>query len=83
LAINAIHTSPIPEMPYRLIYGERVLRTVANATSRDGMEFLALAAAIPIQAETTLYPLAAANQALLDVKTSRLNGQAVLQVSVN
>jgi propanol-preferring alcohol dehydrogenase len=81
LAINAIHMSPIPEMPYELLYGERTLRSVANATFRDGVEFLALAAEIPIQATVSRYPLEAANQALLDLKHSRINGEAVLEIS--
>lgn len=80
LAINAIHMSPIPEMPYRLIYGERTLRSVANATYRDGVEFLNLAAKIPVRATVNLYPLEAANQALLDLKESHINGEAVLVV---
>jgi propanol-preferring alcohol dehydrogenase len=82
LAINAIHTSPIPEMPYSLIYGERTLRSVANATYRDGVEFLELAAIIPVTATVTLYNLADANQALLDMKHSRINGEAVLKVAM-
>lgn len=82
LAINAIHTSPIPEMPYSLIYGERTLRSVANATYRDGVEFLELAAKIPISATVSLYNLADANQALLDMKHSRINGEAVLKVAM-
>lgn len=81
LAINAVHLSPIPEMPYELIYGERTLRSVANATYQDGVEFLELAAQIPIRPTTTLYPLEAANQALLDLKESKLNGEAVLAIS--
>jgi propanol-preferring alcohol dehydrogenase len=80
LAINAIHMSDIPGFAYELIYGERTLRSVANATYQDGVDFLRLAAEIPIQPETTLYPLAEANQALLDVKKSRLNGEAVLEI---
>jgi propanol-preferring alcohol dehydrogenase len=82
LAVNAIHTSPIPEMPYTLIYGERTLRSVANATYRDGVEFLELAAKIPISTTITLYNLADANQALLDMKHSRINGEAVLKVAM-
>jgi propanol-preferring alcohol dehydrogenase len=81
LAINAIHMSPIPKMPYDLIYGERTLRSVANATYQDGIEFLQLAADIPIRATTQMYELAQANQALLDVKYSRLNGEAVLEIA--
>jgi propanol-preferring alcohol dehydrogenase len=81
LAVNAIHMSPIPEMPYGLIYGERTLRSVANATHQDGLEFLQLAAEIPIQATIQLYELSQANQALLDVKHSHLNGEAVLKIA--
>lgn len=80
LAINAIHMSPLPEMPYRLIYGERTLRSVSNATYRDGEEFLKLAAEIPVRATTSLYPLDQANLALSDLKHSRINGEAVLVV---
>ena len=80
LAINAIHMSDIPGFAYGLIYGERTLRSVANATYQDGVDFLRLAAEIPIRPETTLYPLAEANQALQDVKDSRLNGEAVLEI---
>jgi alcohol dehydrogenase, propanol-preferring len=78
LAINAIHMSPIPEMAYSLIYGERTLRSVANATYQDGVEFLELAAQIPIKATVSLYPLEEAGQALLDLKNSAINGEAVL-----
>jgi propanol-preferring alcohol dehydrogenase len=80
LAINAIHMSPIPEMPYERIYGERTLRSVANATFRDGVEFLELAAQIPVRATVTRYGLEEAGRALLDVKHSRLNGEAVLMI---
>ncbi len=80
LAINAIHMSPIPEMPYQLIYEERTLRSVANATYHDGVEFLQLAAEIPVRASVRLYPLEQANQAILDLKHSRINGEAVLQL---
>ncbi|MEN8172137.1 MAG: zinc-binding dehydrogenase, partial [Chloroflexota bacterium] len=78
LAINAIHMSPIPQMPYGLIYGERTLRSVANATYQDGIEFLALAAEIPVHSTIEVYPLEDANQALEDIKHSRINGEAVL-----
>jgi propanol-preferring alcohol dehydrogenase len=78
LAINAIHLSPIPELPYRLIYGERTLRSVTNATYQDGSAFLKLAAEIPIQVTTQTYPLAAANRALFDLKTSKIDGAGVL-----
>lgn len=78
LAINAIHLSPIPEMEYRLIYGERTLRSVANATYSDGVEFLKIAVDIPIRTETQIYSLSDANQALLDLKNSLINGAGVL-----
>ncbi len=80
LAINAIHMSPIPELPYRLIYGERTLRSVANATYQDGLEFLELAAEIPLHATVSTYPLEEAALALDDLKHSRINGEAVLVV---
>jgi propanol-preferring alcohol dehydrogenase len=78
LAINAIHLSPIPEIPYRLIYGERTLRSVANATHRDGVEFLQLAAEISIKTVIKRYPLEDANRALQDLKRSRIDGAGVL-----
>ena len=81
LAINAIHMTPIPEMPYNLIYGERTMRSVANATYRDGVEFLDLAVKIPIRSTIQIYDLKEANQALLDIKNSTINGEAVLKIS--
>ena len=81
LAINAIHMTPIPELPYSLIYGERTLRSVANATRQDGVEFLELAAHIPLHADVSLYTLQDANHALRDLKDSRINGEAVLQIA--
>ena len=80
LAINAIYMSPIPEMYYDLIYEERTLRSVANATYQDGVEFLQLAAEIPVKATVQSYDLEQANQALEDIKHSRLNGEAILRI---
>lgn len=80
VAINAIHLSPIPEIPYPLIYGERTLRSVANATAKDGRDFLALAAQIPLQVTVQPYDWIDVNRALLDLKLSRFNGEAVLQL---
>ena len=80
LAVNAIHMSTIPKMSYQLIYQERTLRSVANATYKDGVEFIRLAAEIPILATTEVYPLEKANQALLAVKNSAINGEAVLKI---
>jgi propanol-preferring alcohol dehydrogenase len=78
LAINAIHMTDIPPMPYPTIYGERTLRTVANATRRDGREFLTLAGQIGLRATVTRYALDDANRALLDLKQGRVEGAAVL-----
>jgi propanol-preferring alcohol dehydrogenase len=81
LAINAIHMSPIPELPYQLIYGERTVRSVANATRRDAHELLQLAKEIPIHSDVELYPLAEANKVLKRLKRSEIQGAAVLQVA--
>lgn len=81
LAINAVHLSPIPVLPYPLIYGERTLRSVANVTRRDAFEFMALAQEIGIRPTVQEYELQDANRALLDLKHSRFNGEAVLSVS--
>jgi propanol-preferring alcohol dehydrogenase len=78
LAVNAIHMSDIPAMSFPLIYGERTLRTVANATFQDGVDFLALARGNPLRVDTRAYDLREANEALCDVKASRLDGAAVL-----
>ena len=80
LAINAIHMSPIPEMEYGLIYGERTVRSVANATRRDAEELLQLAAEIPIRTEVEIAHLAEANEVLQRVKRSEIRGAAVLSV---
>jgi propanol-preferring alcohol dehydrogenase len=81
LAINAIHMSPIPEMPYTLIYGERTVRSVANATRQDGIELLQLAAEIPIHTDVELYPLEDANAVLQRLKQAEVQGAAVLQIA--
>ena len=81
LAVNAIHMSPIPEMPYDLIYCERTLRSVANSTRQDAEELLNIAAEIPIQTEVRLYPLENANQALQALKASQIDGAAALTIS--
>ncbi len=80
VAINAIHMSDLPSFPYATIYGERTLRSVANATYQDGVDFLALAAEAQIQATVKPYALEEANQALADLKHSRFNGEAVLRL---
>lgn len=73
-----IHMSDIPTFPYRLLWEERVLRSVANLTRRDGREFLALAASMPLRTHVRPYPLADANRALADLRAGRVSGAAVL-----
>ncbi|TLN10167.1 alcohol dehydrogenase, partial [bacterium] len=81
VAINAVHLSPIPELPYDLLYGERTLRSVANVTRQDAAEFLGLAQQIGIRSTVQVFDLLDANQALIDLKHSRFNGEAVLRIS--
>ena len=73
-----IHMSPIPTFPYDILWGERVVRSVANLTRADGDEFLALAPKVPVKTRTFRYPLERANQALDDLRAGRLEGAAVL-----
>lgn len=73
-----IHMSDIPAFPYALLWGERELVSVANLTRRDGRDFLAVAAHLPIVTTTTRYRLIQANDALGDLRAGRLVGAAVL-----
>jgi alcohol dehydrogenase, propanol-preferring len=73
-----IHMSPIPSFSYDILWGERVVRSVANLTRRDGDEFLALAPKIPVRTRPQPYALEQANEALDDLRTGRLQGAAVL-----
>jgi alcohol dehydrogenase, propanol-preferring len=73
-----IHMSPIPTFPYDILWGERVIRSVANLTRADGDEFLALAPKVPVKTRTSPYQLDQANQALDDLRSGRLQGAAVL-----
>ena len=73
-----IHMSDIPTFPYADLWGERVLRSVANLTRADADDFLALAPLVPVQTSTTVYPLEKANQALDDLRRGRIEGAAVL-----
>ena len=83
LAINAVHLSPIPEMPYALLYGERTVRSVANATRRDAQELMQWAAEIPIHTDVELYPLSGANAVLQRLKRAEIRGSAVLQIAAS
>jgi propanol-preferring alcohol dehydrogenase len=78
---GGIHMSDIPSFPYSILWGERVLRSVANLTRADGVEFLALAPTIPIETHVTVYPLEKANEALDDLREGRLRGSAVLAMA--
>jgi len=81
VAINAIHMSPIQEMKYSLIYGERTLRSVANMARQDAEELLQLATQIPIHTDVEVYPLAEANRVLQRLKDRQVRGAAVLEIS--
>ncbi len=79
VVVNAIHLDEMPAFDYDLLWLERGIRSVANVTRRDTREFLELAARIPIRTRVTTYPLADANQALVDLASGRIGaGAAVL-----
>ena len=80
LTLAGITMSAIPQLDYSLLYQERTIRSVANSTRRDAREFLELAAEVPLATEVQVYPLEHANQALLDLKMSRLHAAAALQI---
>jgi propanol-preferring alcohol dehydrogenase len=75
-----IHMSDIPSFPYELLWGERVLRSVANLTRRDGEEFLSLAPQVPVRTEVQVFPLEQANEALDHLRRGETRGAVVLQV---
>lgn len=78
-----IYMSDIPSFPYSILWGERVIRSVANLTRRDGEEFLSLAPKIPICTEVHPYPLEKANEAINDLRKGRFTGAAVLVADPN
>ena len=75
---GGIHMSDIPSFPYAILWGERVVRSVANLTRADAVEFLALAPKVPVRTEIVTFPLAEANEALGRLRSGRLRGAAVL-----
>ena len=77
---GGIHMSDIPSFPYEILWGERVVRSVANLTRRDGEEFLALAPQVPVGTEVELFPLEEANEALERLRRGEIRGAAVLVV---
>jgi alcohol dehydrogenase, propanol-preferring len=74
-----IHMSDIPSFPYELLWGERVLRSVANLTRQDGEEFLALAPTVPVRTEVETLPVAEANDALERLRRGDVRGALVLK----
>lgn len=75
-----IHMSDIPAFPYELLWGERVIRSVANLTRRDGEELLRLAPRVGVHTQVEAFPLASANEALAHLRTGTIRGAAVLSV---
>jgi alcohol dehydrogenase, propanol-preferring len=75
---GGIHMSDVPSFPYALLWGERIVRSVANLTRRDAEEFFRLAPRVPVRTEIQLYPLRQANRALDDLRNGRTRGAAVL-----
>ena len=73
-----IHMSDIPAFEYRLLWGERCVRSVANLTRRDAEDFLAIAETTRLEVHAMPYPLTAANDALADLRSGRITGAAVL-----
>src|SRR5438128_3400430 len=76
-----IHMSEIPSFPYELLWGERVVRSVANLTRRDGEEFLALAPRVPVRTEVETFALEEANEALERLRRGEIRGAAVLHLA--
>jgi propanol-preferring alcohol dehydrogenase len=76
---GGIHMSDIPSFPYHILWGERVVRSVANLTRQDALDFLALAPGIPIQTRVEEFPLQQANEALQALRSGALTGAAVLR----
>jgi alcohol dehydrogenase, propanol-preferring len=75
-----IHMSDVPSFPYEILWGERVVRSVANLTRKDGEEFLALAPKVPVRTEVATFPLEEANEALKALRSGKIRGAAVLVV---
>jgi alcohol dehydrogenase, propanol-preferring len=82
LVLGGIHMSPIPSFSYDLLYQERMIRSVANNTRKDGEDFLRVAAEIPIRTRVQIFPLSEANHALNALKNDAIPGAAVLRVAI-
>ena len=75
-----IHMSEVPAFPYAILWGERVLRSVANLTRQDGVEFMDLAPRVPVRTSVTAFPLAEANEAIARLRRGEVHGAAVLTI---
>jgi len=80
LVLGGIYMSPIPEFEYKLLYGERIIRSVANNTRKDGEDFLQEVAKVGIKTHVELFPLEKGNEALIALKTDAIRGAAVLTI---
>ena len=80
LVCAEIHMSDIPSFPYELLWGERVIRSVANLTRRDGAEFLSLAARVPVRTRVRAFALDEANEALGGLRSGAVEGAIALTV---
>lgn len=76
-----IHMSDIPSFPYRDLWGERIIESVANLTRNDGVEFMEIAPTVPVESNVTTYSLKEANKALSDLRDGNFEGSAVLEVT--
>ena len=77
---GGIHMSDIPSFNYDILWEEKIVRSVANLTRKDGEEFLKLAASVNIKTETKLFPLYQANEALQELREGKFSGAAVLMM---
>jgi propanol-preferring alcohol dehydrogenase len=71
--------SDIPSFPYEWLWGERMVQSIANLTVRDGEEFLALAASVPVRPRVTVHGLSEANEALGRLRAGEIEGAVVLR----
>jgi propanol-preferring alcohol dehydrogenase len=83
IVCGGIHMSDIPTFPYSILWEERTVKSVANLTRQDAIEFLDIAPEIPIHTDVTTYPLDQANKALDDLRHGRFHGAAVLSINKN
>lgn len=79
---GGIHMSDIPSFPYSILWEERTIRSVANLTRRDGLEFLEIAPKVPVKTDVQTYPLEQANRAIEDLRHGRITGAAVLDMNL-